>query len=52
MLTVSVAVPVPPVTEIVPEEQLTAGLTTGETVQASFTVEGLNPPAGVMVIVD
>src|SRR5580704_8821297 len=39
-------------TVIVPEEQVTAGVTTGETLHASFTEEGLNPPAGVIVIVD
>jgi hypothetical protein len=52
VLTVSVEDPVPLVTDIAPREQVTAGLTTGETLQLRLAVEGLNPPVGAMVIVD
>ena len=50
--TLSVAAPALFVTEIAPREQVTAGLTTGETVQLSTTVDGLSPPEGSIVIVD
>jgi hypothetical protein len=37
-------------TEIVPSEQVTAGLLEGETVQARATVEGLSPPTGLEIV--
>lgn len=50
--TMSAAEPVLLVTEIVPNEQVDAGLTTGETLQLSAIVDGLRPPAGLIVTVD
>src|SRR5579871_4892993 len=50
--TVSVEEPMPPFIEIKPNEQVTAALTCGATLQLKFNVAGLNPPVGVMVIMD
>ncbi|MGA7633202.1 MAG: hypothetical protein WCB11_20775 [Terriglobales bacterium] len=50
--TVRVAVPVPFSTVIVPNEQVAAGFTTGETLQLSVRLDGFIPPTGLMVIVD
>jgi hypothetical protein len=35
-----------------PSEQVAAGLAVGETLQVSATVDGSNPPTGVIVTVD
>ena len=50
--TVSVEEPMPAFIEIKPGEQVTAALTCGVTLQLKFNVEEMNPPVGVMVIVD
>jgi hypothetical protein len=50
--TVSGEVPVLFATEIVPREQVAAGLATGVTLQVRLTVDGSNPPDEVIVIVD
>lgn len=51
-MTVSGDVPVLFATEIMPIEHVAAGLTEGDTVQASVTLEGLSPPDAVIVTVD
>jgi hypothetical protein len=50
--TVRVEVPTPFTTDIAASEHVTGGLTAGDTVQASDTVEGLNPPDALTVTVD
>ena len=46
----SVAVPTPADTETELTEQVTGSLTTGVTAQFRLTVEGLNPPDGLIVM--
>jgi hypothetical protein len=50
--TVSTDVPVLFATEIVPSEQVGAGLDPFDTLQVSATVDRLSPPSGLIVIVD
>jgi hypothetical protein len=50
--TVRAEVPVLFATEIVPSEQVGAGLAAVETLQVRATVEGLRPPKGLIVIID
>jgi hypothetical protein len=49
---VSIAVPTPLATVIVPTEHAGAGLTAGVTLQVKFTVDESNPFNGVMVTVE
>lgn len=48
----SVEVPALLATETAASEQVAAGLTAGETLQVSATVDELSPPEGVIVMVD
>ena len=50
--TLSVEVPALLATETAASEQVAAGLTAGETLQVSATVDELSPPEGVIVMVD
>ena len=52
MATVKTELPILFVAEIVPSEQVGAGLAPAETLQVSATVVGFRPPCGLIVIVD
>jgi hypothetical protein len=51
-VTVSIAVPVPLVTEIAPREHVAAGFETGATLQVSARADGVSPPDVLIVTVD